>query len=285
MRFILSALLLLIWIFFYLLLLKDAKRRVTISEEDNEKSRHDIRSAFNPIGEAIIIRVFRQGQPYKWDEKKKNALLFISPYKLESFLYQRERDLSRDVFLMLGLAGPLLLAGNIYFIILSFFIGLRIFESDYSLAKKAREIKKLVQADLPDMLTQYILSIRSGALPLGAWQEISDQGQGPLYKEMREIYYRIKTGENLSFNFRTFGKHFDLEEIRKTGELIADGLETGAGQMVENLEALRSSIFEKRRREYSIRSARAEQEMVFPSLLLFLGIIILMILPMLAGGI
>lgn len=274
-----------VWTLFYIKIYRLAKRHNYRQDyELSKRKKLEILENFNFLGSALLILLFNRDMAYKWDDRRKDALFFTSAYKVDHYLWGIEKRIYRDIFILLSFIGPLYILDPIFPIILLALVILRFYASNNKIKKKAKNIKKELDEELPNMLTQYILSIRSGSLPLNAWQEIAESNEGALYKEMRELSDRVRAGENMNNNFHSFGSRFEIEEIRKCGEIFAQGLESGAEMMADSLESLRSLILEKKSRDFKIKSARAEQEMIFPSLLLFLGIIILVLIPMLGVG-
>lgn len=238
---------------------------------------------FDPLGRALYLGL----RPYlsDWEEeRRKQVALLVSPYALEEVYQRMEGELWRDLFLLLGLLPLGLAIHPLVFLVFCCFPVLRIFSDQESLRKKTKAIKEDLEEELPQMLTQFVLALRSGVLPYQAWMDLAQKGKGPLYGEMRALLLRMEGGVSLRVAMQEFGRKFELPALQEAGEILYQGMETGSGELASGLERLRSSLFENRSRSYKLRAEEASQQMIFPSLLLFLGILLLVLVPIFGRG-
>ena len=128
---------------------------------------------------------------------------------------------------------------------------------------------------------QVSLAIKSGLLPEEAWAQVARSSEGLFYRTMEEVVIKQRGGQSAVKAFREFGARYRLTVLRDIGSGIAQGLENGGEEVTGYLERIRLDIYRRLKRSYRIAAEKAGQRMVFPSLLLFIGIMILVLLPVL----
>ena len=151
----------------------------------------------------------------------------------------------------------------------------------YSLLRRERRVLSAVQSELPEALNRLIFSLRAGVIVEMSWRQVADSADGALFEEMRAIFRRRDEGVGISDAYRGFGKRFDWAPVNEVGEAMAQSISLGAEALTMRLERIRKALIDARRREYEVEVQAAAQRLIFPSLLIFTGIMILVIVPML----
>ena len=264
-RLVLVWLVLFLWLFLY--------RRMSLSVKPNGEG----------VGEVIFYRLPDPIKSYRWSRKKSWLTIIHGSPRGEEVLVEREKGKWRDLYLLAGWISPALLFPPIFPLLLALSIG-RWFYEEYSLSKKAKQIQREVLGSLPEMISRLLLSIQAGALVKDAWLETGLSQEGVLYEEMRKLTEDIEQGVSLAESYRNFGRHLQIPVLGDIGQLMVEGLHLGSQQLVKELETIRSRQVQEEKRRIMEEADRASQQMIFPSILLFIGILILIMAPMLAQG-
>lgn len=235
------------------------------------------------IGYFLLSHLPEPIRTYRWPLKKNFLVIIDGQAKGEAALLYRECRKMHDLYLLAGWVSPSILFPSLFPLLLALSIG-RWFYEDHFLSKKAKEIQDEVIQSLPEMLSRLLLSIQAGSLVQDAWTETGLSQEGILYEEMREQAVLVKQGVSLTESYRSFGRHFQLPVLGEIGQLMVEGLHLGTQQLVKELETIRSRQVQAARRRMMEEAERASQQMIFPSILLFIGILILVMAPMLAQG-
>lgn len=233
----------------------------------------------NPGG-CRLIELWGGWEALPYVEKKREAIrVLVDPLSVEKCLHQAECRVWRDVFLLLPLAAPLGIGAPKGLIFWMAFILLRIGGSLYSVKRKAHQREREIERALGDVLTRLILALHAGALPVSAWQAVAEEGDSPLHHEMRRVMERVDSGEALRLAASRLSHRFHVEGLSDMVQLFTQSLELGGVELAEGLERIRTRLYAERTRRYVIEAERASQRMMFPSLVLFVGILLLVMTP------
>lgn len=196
-------------------------------------------------------------------------------------LQQQTQTLYRDVCLLCGVETALLfhsIGGGMLGISL---LLLRIISDKKRRMRAARQHTNRFLADLPDVLTNLLLTLEAGLVLDQAWAAVEKMGEGPLYREMGRVRQLRESGWGYVQSYRDFGKEPDMAVLRELGSYLATNVEKGGGDLVENIDRLRRELFVQRSRAYRRQAQWMAQQMLFPALVLFIGILLLVLLPLL----
>ncbi|MDD7593285.1 MAG: type II secretion system F family protein [Peptoniphilaceae bacterium] len=213
-------------------------------------------------------------------EQKREALsVIVDPFAVEERLISEECLVWRDVFLLLPFGAPLLIAQPFWLIFWLAGLMLRVVGSSYSLQRKARTREREVAEALGDVLTRLILSLHAGTLPVVAWNAVAQEGNTPLHQEMQRVLRRVEAGESLRVVVASLPARYHVTGLSDMTQLFAQSLELGGADLADGLERIRSRLYAERTRQFVVEAERASQRMMFPSLLLFAGILLLVMTP------
>ncbi len=232
------------------------------------------RSSVEKLGEAPD-RFVKQINDY-WEE--------ISPGQNRSIEAYRKYDAIskyRDCFLLIGFI-PFVIDRSLLAFVLIGAICLRYYYSFYRLKKRALKVRSEVSKSLVTVISKIILSIRAGSILQQAWLETGLSQKGPLYDEMLRVDKSIKEGRSIKEAYRDFGRTYKLETIRDMNSLLLDSIRLGSNKLCEELEVLRKREVNREIRGLKKEADRASQRMIYPGLLLFIVILILVMAPVLS---
>ncbi|MBY0584916.1 type II secretion system F family protein [Murdochiella sp. Marseille-P8839] len=239
------------------------------------------RRAFAPMGWLFMkIRGWSPNHP-RAKKRRRYMVMLVDPYHLRTALWKQEMETMSEIAFLLGMAGPCFLWSPFLFAFLCFACVGYDLSRLQDLKKQSQDLTKEMENALTDMLTQFILSLRAGTLPFVAWKTIAEKGQGALYREMSRVVREVEAGEGLRAATAGFGRIMPIKVMHDFAELFSQSIEVGGADLSVSLERLRSTLYQERKREYALQAERSSQRMLFPSLLLFIGILLLVLLPML----
>lgn len=159
---------------------------------------------------------------------------------------------------------------------------LRYWAASYLIKKEARERKEALIWSLPEVLTKLVLSLQAGSLPDQAWKETAASGHGPLYEEMEGVLEAGSEGLSGERAYWSFGRRYGLENLNQLGLLYSQSLRTGGVELTRGLDRIRKEEIEERKRSMKVEADVASQRMLFPGILVFFAIILLLIVPLMS---
>lgn len=192
---------------------------------------------------------------------------------------EKEQICGRDLFLLSAFL-PVLLFWSPFFWILIAFMGLRYYASTYLLKTQASREKKIVESQISDLLTGLVLSLRAGMLLDAAWMEVSQDKEGPLYEEMRRVSRMRKEGVGFNQAYLSFGGRYQLDILKDFSQLMIQNVELGGSELARGIDQLRRKETREKINRLNKEADRAQEQMLLPSLLQFIGILLLLIVPL-----
>ncbi|MDY5841442.1 MAG: hypothetical protein SPJ59_00705 [Peptoniphilaceae bacterium] len=157
----------------------------------------------------------------------------------------------------------------------------RIASALQKLKKDAKLRIKSIERSLPDLLAGWVLSLKAGMTPTAVWEKREMQSASPLDQEIQRITQMMQEGVSRKQAYLRFGEDFAMEDLRECGRLFSQYMELGGNELCIQLEEIRRKAVERRIRIDQKEAEKASQQMIFPSLLLFIGILILVMTPIL----
>ena len=240
------------------------------------------RRAFAPMGWLILQNLSGSMHSSRAKKRRRYLVMMVDSYHLSSALWKMEIETMSEIAFLLGLSGPCFLWSPIFLFLLCLACVVYDYSRLWDLRKRSEELTEEMENTLTDMLTQCILSLRSGTLPYTAWRTIAEKGKGALYQEMKRVVREVEAGQGLRTAMAGFGRVMPIKTLHDCAELFSQSIEVGGADLSVSLERLRSALYQERKREYALQAERCSQRMLFPSLLLFIGILLLVLLPMLS---
>lgn len=284
-------LLLFLWTFYYVQAFRKSQPN-TSSRSNQELAREDGPVSFSSIpflSTWDFLGHYWQAQiasfwPDSSENRTRQAMEICCGLKDAPRLLARQKILrNRDLFLLAGFF-PLCLGNAIAVLLCLALLVLRYALPTVQLKRKAHQRVLVINKSLPTILNRLLLSLQAGSLLTDAWGEVACSDEGPLFEEMRAVSERVKEGISYTSAFSQFAGRYPLDSLRELGRMMAEGLRLGSKEVTRQLEGLRKRALNRHRRNLLEESDRANQKMMGPSLLLFISILLLVLAPLLNGG-
>ncbi len=156
--------------------------------------------------------------------------------------------------------------------------------------KGAIERKKdEIVSEFPKMVSKLTMLINAGMLLRKAWDEVADSNhENQLYEEMRQTTKDIQDGMTIEAAMNEFSNRCGVKEIRKFSSIYVQGIKRGAAEAVKSMRIMADEAWENKRQTALQRGEAAATKLLIPNMFMFLGIIIVVVVPMVAqmvGGI
>lgn len=154
-------------------------------------------------------------------------------------------------------------------------------------AEKQRQRK--LRREYPQLVEQLALLIGSGMTIRRAWERIlwmeqrmqkAHGDQGHLFRtEMQRTHQEIQKGCGEKEAYERFGQRIGMPEYRRLASLLARNLEKGTRDLCELLSAESQEAWENRKFQAKKLGEEAGMKLLFPMLLLFVLILIILLYP------
>lgn len=195
--------------------------------------------------------------------------------------------LRKTMYLIIALLAVTLL-GNLmdkpdtsYFIFASAVILTVVYAVDRELDERIKKRSFYIQYDFPDFLNKLVLLINAGMTVPRAWDKIvmDRKNMTPLYGELQITYLEIKNGKPEMEAYEDFARRCRVKEITKFITLVLQNLRKGNGELVPLLKLQSNECWELRKNMARKLGEEASTKLVLPLMIMFVGILVIVILP------
>lgn len=136
---------------------------------------------------------------------------------------------------------------------------------------------------LPQALSKFTLLINAGLIVREAWQKTAYTNSGPLYEEMQNACIEMDNGVSVRQAINHFAERCAVKEVRKFANSVNQNMEKGGGELSKTLKELTTVSWEEKRSRVKIKAAGVGTKLMFPSMIIFVGIILMVVVPMFAN--
>ena len=157
--------------------------------------------------------------------------------------------------------------------------GLAIVYLDLTLQDKLTARRQELVLDLPQVLSKLTLLVNSGMVLREAWKRVSVTGDRVLYKEMQNTSLEIENGVMEADAYRNFADRCNVKEIRKFASLIIQNLKKGNEELAYFLKDLSDEMWEVKKNEVKQKGEKANSRILLPMMLIFIGILLMILVP------
>ena len=162
------------------------------------------------------------------------------------------------------------------------FLGVLIFivRREFDIDSDCEKMKNEIEMDFPKVMSKLTILVSSGMVLRNAWQKVAMDGKGRLYEEMRITSADINNGVSEITAYRQFGERCDTAEGKKFASLISQNLVKGSNELVTYMTDLTNELWKEKELRVTKKTGEAVQKLLIPSVVIFIGILVLILVPM-----
>lgn len=162
------------------------------------------------------------------------------------------------------------------------FLLIRYLEKD--LNDKLEQRREELLLDLPQVLSKMALLINSGMVMREAWAKVSQTGQRALYQEMRIASAEMANGASDLEAFRNFSERCSVRPIRKLTSTLIQNMQKGNKELSYYMEEMSREMWEEKKNLVRQKGETAGTKLLIPIAMIFIGILLLIVVPVFANG-
>lgn len=169
--------------------------------------------------------------------------------------------------------------------VLSFIVlSLLVFNERYHIEQKYIRKQKNMSEQLSNVLFQFVLLISAGQTVMDAFEKIAYTQDGELYKEMAYCVQNVAYGMPQIEALSKMASRCDDTDIKRMVNLLMQTQQKGSGELSRLFFDMSQVNWTKKKTRLLQNAKNAATQLLLPSGVIFLGIIIMMMLPLLANG-
>jgi len=116
-----------------------------------------------------------------------------------------------------------------------------------------------------------------------AWKKVALGGERELYKEMQMTVQDLENGIPEVDAYIGFANRCNVKEIRKFAATLTQNLKKGGSEMTMFLNDMSKEMWETKKMTVKKKGDKAASQLLIPTTIIFVGILILILVPMLAS--
>ena len=234
------------------------------------------------IGFSVIERFGLDLHSTYFQKKLKNLIEVKGEQDAEYFLYVNVAG-QISYFLTIAPIGMMvsIIADSIEIAILALVCGLILgYYIDYSVLEAVNNRHDNLLKDLPTVLSKMALLINAGLILKDAWAKIASNNDRELYLEMQKAEYEMNNGFSTHDALANFSNRCNVKEIKKFISVIEQNLEKGSGELAKSLRELSEESWNEKKQRTIQKGAAADSKLLIPTGIIFMGVLIVIIVPL-----
>lgn len=149
---------------------------------------------------------------------------------------------------------------------------------------KLEERREELMLDLPQVLSKMALLINSGMVMREAWVKVSQTGERALYQEMRVTSHQMANGASDLEAFREFADRCSLKAVRKVTSTLVQNMQKGNRELSYFLDEMSREMWEEKKNLVRQKGETAGTKLLIPMGLVFIGILMMIMVPVFGNG-
>lgn len=146
-------------------------------------------------------------------------------------------------------------------------------------ASKVKKQGEEMLLAFPDVTSKLALLINSGMILREAWERVAESGEGILYREMRQSVVNMRNGWSETDALFAFGQRCTIPEIKKFTSTLIQSASKGNQELAASLSRQSKEVWELKRQNVRRQGELANNKLMLPICLTFIGILIMVIVP------
>ncbi len=134
-------------------------------------------------------------------------------------------------------------------------------------------------SDFPQMLSKLTLLVNSGMIMREAWVKIAYGGERVLYCEMQLTAKEMQNGVSDLDAFRNFAERCAIKEIKRFSSTMIQNLQKGNAELAYFLREMSDEMWEEKKHIVKRKGEAANSKLLMPIGMIFVGILIMIIVP------
>lgn len=138
---------------------------------------------------------------------------------------------------------------------------------------------EMILKDFATVLSKMSLLVNAGVTGADAFKRVAFGGTGILYEEMQRTSLDIENGMSIDLAMEGLAFRSGCKEVRKFVSLYKQNLMKGGPEFPALLNEMAGTAWEERKTRARLAGTSAEQKLLLPIMLMFIGVLIMVIVP------
>ena len=152
-----------------------------------------------------------------------------------------------------------------------------------TLPDKIQKRQDEMLAEFSELVSKLALLVNAGMILHDAWAKVAQSGDSEIYREMRRSLEEMRNGTPEIDAIYNFGQRSMIQEVKKFSSTLIQGLTKGASELSQMLTQQSKEVWMTKQQMMRRKGELANNQLLLPMLIVFIGILIMVIVPIFAG--
>lgn len=171
------------------------------------------------------------------------------------------------IFLLVGMVAPML-AGYIPY---------------DNLVNKANKRQAEIDRDFPNILSKIALLITAGMNLTNAVAEVAESGETLMYQELQLVIKELNQSSTVAAAFTRMQCRCDNRYLDKVVSVVIKSYSSGNANLAEDLRNINAECWLNKKHEARRMGEAIQNKLFIPTMLMFIGILVVIIVPAMSG--
>ncbi len=230
-----------------------------------------------------LLKYVKKDYKTERDRRRRRQLAVLYSEKYAEFylraVYCKQVTMA---LLVLALAAPMYCIAQgslLLFFMMLIAAGLTFYYYGETTVNKIKARSEQLLLAFPGAASKLALLINSGMILREAWEKVAASGKGTLYQEMRRSVVSMHNGWSEEDALFSFGQRCMVPEIKKFASTLIQGAKKGNRELALTLTRQSKEVWELKRQLVRRQGEMANNKLMIPVFLTFIGILIMVIVP------
>lgn len=163
------------------------------------------------------------------------------------------------------------------------FGGLIIWNNERDLEERAEYKSTRMISELPVVISKLTLLVGAGLTLRNAWEQTAEDGEGLIYDEMRKVVEDKANGATDEMAFGSFAERSEDKNLKRFAVSMVQNLQKGNSEQIKFLREMSVQMWDTKKKLIMKKLEDAKSLMILPLFMIFIGILIMIIAPMLGS--
>ena len=154
---------------------------------------------------------------------------------------------------------------------------------DMDVSNAVEKKRDEILSDYPEVLSKLTLLVNAGLVIREAWAKVAHTSDRALYKEMQTTSEEMNNGVSELDAFYNFSQRCAVKEIRKFASVLSQNIQKGGSELAANLRYMNEESWEEKKHRAKRKGETAGTKLMIPLMIMFVGILLLVIVPIFAN--
>lgn len=152
---------------------------------------------------------------------------------------------------------------------------------DKQLDEKVKKRRRDIQIELPEFINKLVLLVNAGMTVSGAVEKIVKENRKDtvFYRELGIVFNAINSGDSEIRAYEEFARRCRVHEVTMFAATLVQNLRKGNDQLVTVLKLQANACWESRKNVAKKLGEEASTKLIFPMMLIFAAILIMIMSP------